>query len=115
VSDKPGWIRRLPILNAKDIERIRRGYETEIESLQAVDDLVEAVDALKSVNRLDDTIIIFTSDNGFVMGEHRLEGKIAPYKGSIKVPLIIEGLAFPRIRSVVNSSKTWMWLLLSKS
>jgi arylsulfatase A-like enzyme len=107
VSDKPGWIRHLPILNAKDIERIRRGYESELESLQAVDDLVEAiVNALKSTNELDDTIIIFTSDNGFIKGEHRLQGKIAAYEGSIRVPLIIERPGIPenQVRSqLVNN------------
>ena len=45
--------------------------------------------------KLDNTVIIYTSDNGFLFGDHRLVGKIAPYEASIKVPLIIRGPGIP--------------------
>jgi N-acetylglucosamine-6-sulfatase len=56
-----------------------------------VDDLVERlVKALEATGQLDHTVIVFTSDNGFFLGEHRIpEGKYLPYEESIRVPLII--------------------------
>ena len=47
------------------------------------------VAALKSTGKLDSTVIIHTSDNGFLFGEHRLIGKSAAYEESIKVPLVM--------------------------
>jgi N-acetylglucosamine-6-sulfatase len=96
VSDKPGWVRRLPRLDYAAMERFKRGYQTEIESLQAVDDLVEAlVSSLERIGKLQDTIIVYSSDNGFIFGEHRLEGKTAGYEGSIRVPLLMTGPGIP--------------------
>ncbi|MBK5197338.1 MAG: sulfatase [Methyloceanibacter sp.] len=71
---------------------LTKHYRAELQSLQSVDDLVEAVvDALKRAGKLDDTVIIYTSDNGFMFGEHRLIGKSAAYEESIKVPLVMSG------------------------
>jgi N-acetylglucosamine-6-sulfatase len=76
---------------------ITKNYRAELESLQSVDDLVEAVvDALKRAGKLDDTVIIYTSDNGFLFGEHRLIGKSAAYEESIKVPLVMRGPGIPK-------------------
>ena len=92
VSDKPRWIRNAPSLDASAKQRLEGNYRAELQSLQSVDELVEAiVNALQSANKLDDTIIVFTSDNGFMYGDHRLESKIVPYEGSIRVPLVISG------------------------
>jgi arylsulfatase A-like enzyme len=41
-------------------------------------------------------VIIFTSDNGYVYGDHRLFGKNSVYEPSIKVPLVVEGPGIPR-------------------
>jgi N-acetylglucosamine-6-sulfatase len=61
-----------------------------------VDDLVAAVvGALKDTGKLDNTVVIYTSDNGFLFGDHRLVGKTAAYEGSIKVPLIMRGPGLP--------------------
>src|SRR5581483_4482075 len=44
----------------------------------------------------DHTVIVFTSDNGFFHGEHRLrEGKFLPYEESVAVPLVVRGPGFP--------------------
>lgn len=92
VSDKPRWIRNAPSLGASAKQRLEGNYRAELQSLQSVDELVEAiVNALQSAHKLDDTIIVFTSDNGFMYGDHRLESKIVPYEGSIRVPLVVRG------------------------
>ena len=51
---------------------------------------------LAATGKLDNTYIIFTSDNGFMHGEHRVpQGKVLLYEPSIRVPLIIRGPGIP--------------------
>ena len=60
------------------------------ESLLALDRGVRSVvTALKARHELNRTVIIYTSDNGFLWGEHRLGGKVWPYQESTHVPLIV--------------------------
>jgi arylsulfatase A-like enzyme len=97
VADKPPHIRKLPRLGPAKKDLILRTYRARLESLQAVDELVERlVDALEETGQLDRTVIVFTSDNGFFLGEHRIaDGKLLPYEESIRVPLIVRGGGFP--------------------
>ena len=68
-------------------------YRAALESLLAVDQAVgRIVGALEQSGELANTIIVFTSDNGFLYGEHRIPlGKISVYEPSTRVPLIIRG------------------------
>ncbi len=94
VSDKPSFIRNnITLLNTNDMALDNQLYHQRIESLLAVDDMVEQiVNTLQETSQLNNTIIIFTSDNGYFLGEHRiLEGKMFGYDEAIKVPLIIYG------------------------
>jgi len=61
------------------------------EMLLAVDEgLGRIVDALEDEGILDDTFILFTSDNGFFYGEHNLSlERRLPYEESIRNPLIV--------------------------
>jgi len=97
VADKPAHISRLPPFTPERRALITETYRAELASLLAVDDLVERlVKALDATGQLDHTVILFTSDNGFFLGEHRIpEGKYLPYEESIRVPLIIRGGGFP--------------------
>lgn len=54
------------------------------------------LDALKESGEYDNTIIIFTSDNGLAVGQHGLLGKQNLYEHSVKVPLIIVGPSIPK-------------------
>jgi N-acetylglucosamine-6-sulfatase len=93
VSDKPPWIKSLPKLTSADIANIDRRHENRVESLQAVDDLVTTVVRTLGAQRvLSNTFIVFTSDNGFHHGEHRIQrDKGRPYEESARVPLLVRG------------------------
>ena len=98
VSDKPKAIRDLPLLSGPEIQDMTRKYRCALESLLSVDQGVGRIlDALKARGVLGNTYVVYTSDNGYLNGEHRLaEGKIKPYEESIRVPLVIRGPAIPR-------------------
>ncbi len=100
VSDKPRAIRRLPLLTGPQIADVTRKYRCALESLLSVDDGVDRIlDRLSDQGELARTYVIFTSDNGFMNGEHRVpEGKVKPYEESIRVPLLIRGPGIPHGR-----------------
>lgn len=90
VKDKPLYIRDNPRLNADRRREIDASRIRELRTLPAVDRLVgDIVDVLRETGRLENTMIVFTSDNGVLWGEHRWESKDVPYEESIAVPLII--------------------------
>jgi arylsulfatase A-like enzyme len=93
VKDKPRFIREAPHLTSTDIHTFRLYYEKGLESLGAIDDGVkDIVDTLRAEGRLQNTYILFTSDNGFFYGEHRLTGgKFLAYEPSTHLPLLIRG------------------------
>ncbi len=93
VADKPLSIRKLPRLSAADIAAIDGLYRRRTQSLQAVDEAVAAVvHELDASGQLGNTYIVFTSDNGFHMGQHRLKaGKYTPYETDVHMPLLVRG------------------------
>jgi N-acetylglucosamine-6-sulfatase len=106
VSDKPSIIRKLPPLSGPQINAMEEHYRRRLRSLQAVDDMVETVvRTLKETGQLQSTYIIYTSDNGFHMGEHRMiAGKTTAYEEDIRVPMIVRGPGVPagqRIEAMV--------------
>jgi len=97
VSDKPGFVQATPPMDAAGIADATAMFRAGRESLLAVDDMIETVvAALGRTRQLDNTVVIFTSDNGFLYGEHRLIGKRVVYEESIRVPLIMRGPGIPR-------------------
>ncbi|WP_172657280.1 sulfatase [Myxosarcina sp. GI1] len=97
VSDKPKHIRNLPLLNRQQQNKIDRLYRQRLRSLQAVDEgLVKLINTLKINKQLDNTYIIFTSDNGFHLGQHRLPPeKETAYEEDIHLPLYLRGAGIP--------------------
>ena len=90
VSDKPAYIRDQPRLDAVASARIDEFRRSQYASLLAVDRAVGTiVDALEQRGRLSNTLIVFTSDNGMLWGEHRWATKLVPYEESIHVPFIV--------------------------
>jgi arylsulfatase A-like enzyme len=96
INDKPMPMRALPLMTEVDISNAEALYRRRQESLLAVDELVQKVfNKLLSTHKLDNTYIIFTSDNGFSLGSHRWVGKQYPYEEMARVPLMIVGPGIP--------------------
>jgi arylsulfatase A-like enzyme len=90
MRDKPLYMQQLPRLTPDDMATIDANRQSSLETLGAVDDLVgTTVQALQDTGRLENTIIVYASDNGYLWGEHRRTGKTVPYEESIRVPMII--------------------------
>lgn len=93
MSDKPPMLRVLPKITAREENILARHWKKRMESLLAVDEAVAAIiDALERAQKLDDTFIMFMSDQGYFLGEHRIAaGKGLAYEEAIRAPLIIRG------------------------
>src|SRR4051795_5575929 len=98
VSDKPSNIKNLPLLTPTQVGNVDARYRARAEAVLGVDDLVQnVVGTLKATGELKDTVLIFTSDNGFFHGEHRVpQGKVRVYEPSIRVPLLIRAPGMPK-------------------
>jgi len=97
VSDKPQFVRKQDRLTAAEQRDLERRHQDRLASLLAVDDAVKRIVAeLRDAGELRDTLIIFTSDNGYLLGEHRLVAKGNLYEESVGVPLIMRGPGIPR-------------------
>jgi N-acetylglucosamine-6-sulfatase len=102
MSDKPQLLRYLPAFTPEQIDELTEHHRGRLGSLLAVDEAVaRMVAALRRAGELDDTLFVFTSDNGWLLGEHRIRGqKYLGFEESIKVPLMIRGPGFPAGRQV---------------
>jgi arylsulfatase A-like enzyme len=97
VSDKPEPIASTPPLTEAEIEEVDRRHRGRVESLYAVDEAVaRIVGKLRRAQDLRKTYIFFTSDNGLLLGAHRLLFKDYLYEEALRVPLIVRGPRFPR-------------------
>ena len=97
VSDKPSWVRRKPRLRGPEIRKMTAEHRGRLRSLQTVDRTVGRLQGLLAkTGELDNTYIIFATDNGYHMGQHRLEvGKHMPYKEDHNFPMIVRGPGVP--------------------
>jgi N-acetylglucosamine-6-sulfatase len=97
MSDTPYFMReRLP-LTSTEMEAVLELTRQRAEALAVLDEEVaDTIDALEAAGELDDTIVVFTSDNGFLLGEHRIRlGKNFAYEDSLRVPLLMRGPGIP--------------------
>ena len=85
-SDKPAWLRATtPPL----VDNLIRSRDKVLRSLKSIDDMLGAVRQRLAETGEEDTIIVFTSDNGMQWGDHGLVGKTTPYIPSVRVPLYV--------------------------
>jgi len=90
VSDKPSYMHDFPRVTPFHFERLRPRYNCALASLREVDRGVgQIVAALRKTGELDRTVLLFTSDNGYYYGEHRIpKEKEFAYEEGIHLPLI---------------------------
>jgi arylsulfatase A-like enzyme len=87
ISDKPPYIKDRPALLSLEDGQYRRAQQ--LRTLMSVDDMVERVlTKLEETGELDNTLVVFVSDNGYMWGEHGRRGKLVPYRESIQVPML---------------------------
>ncbi|KAG0199140.1 hypothetical protein BGX28_007532 [Mortierella sp. GBA30] len=92
-NDKVSWIGSLPRLDESQIEVLDQTYRARLQSLQATDELVERViQRLEENGQLENTYIVYTTDNGYHLGTHRLfAGKQTAFEEDTNIPFIIRG------------------------
>src|SRR5690606_10982039 len=76
-------------ITAEHVRRARRGY---FASISYIDEKIgELLDVLERTRMADDTVVVFCSDHGDMLGERGLWFKMSFYEGSARVPLMIAG------------------------
>jgi len=98
VSQTPFFIRDKPQMDAAEQRAVLQDTRERAEALSVLDDEVaRMMRVLRSTGQLRNTYVVFTSDNGYFLGEHRMrQGKILPYEPSLRVPLLIRGPGIPK-------------------
>ena len=93
VSDKPRQVRKLPPLSSADLRAMREVARQRAEAIHVMDrQVARLVASLKRTGEWERTVVVFTSDNGLLQGEHRVRtGKVWSYEPSLRVPLLLTG------------------------
>jgi len=113
LEDKPQWIaqristwhgiygplwgfrEKFPDARPEGVAQFAAFVRSYASTVKSVDDSVgRIVKALEESKQLDDTLLIFTGDNGFLLGEHGMTDKRTMHEASIRVPLIVR---YPRL------------------
>jgi N-acetylglucosamine-6-sulfatase len=97
ISDKARPMRNLPELSRAERLGVRQSTRQRAEALFVLDKQVGAlVSTLKATGQWRNTVLLFTSDNGYFLGEHRrVQGKINAQEPSLRVPLVVAGRGVP--------------------
>ena len=100
----PDWLGQRKNLTRGQVARIDAQFRMRAQAVEAVDRLLARVQAALAARGLaGDTYIVFSSDNGYHMGQHRLlPGKETAFDTDIRVPLIIAGPGVPQGRIISN-------------
>ena len=90
IGDKPNWVRTRPALGHDRRANLKLAWRCALATLPTVDRGVgQLIAELRRNGELDNTAIFFTSDNGYMFGEHRVFlNKVYPYEESVRVPLL---------------------------
>jgi arylsulfatase A-like enzyme len=98
ISDKPAYLAELSPLSEGELDTAHKQI---LRSLLSVDDGVASIlNALHKTGLSDKTIIVYLSDNGMTVGDHRFGiSKNCPYEACLKVPFMVYAPAFYPARS----------------
>jgi arylsulfatase A-like enzyme len=92
-TDAPRWLADRAPLTQKQIARGEQIFRKRVRCVQSVDRLLSHLETtLQAVHQLDNTVILFSSDNGFHIGEYGLTaGKLTAFDTDVNVPLVVAG------------------------
>jgi arylsulfatase A-like enzyme len=101
-----GWIAEQEQLSAENVTYNDLWYRQRLRSLAAIDEMVEQViKKLEEYDILDNTYVVYSSDNGYHISQHRLQpGKGCGFEEDINVPLLVRGPGVPEGKIVDLSS-----------
>ena len=93
----PGWMKARHPLDSSALAKIREWYELRVEAVQSVDRMIGAIEhSVQAAGQADNTVFVFSSDNGYHLGQYTLEyGKQTAFDTDIRVPLIVAGPGIP--------------------
>jgi N-acetylglucosamine-6-sulfatase len=96
-TDPPSWLGARQPLRPRQIARIDASFRKRAQAVESVDKMVADIEATLAAKHLTDkTYIVFSSDNGYHLGQHRLvRGKQTAFDTDIRVPLIVAGPGVP--------------------
>jgi arylsulfatase A-like enzyme len=96
-SHKPDYLRSIEPPNQAETRAMTTLTRQRAEALAVVDRQVgRTIQALADAGELGRTFVMFTSDNGFFLGEQGIrQGKLLPHEPSLRVPLLMRGPAIP--------------------
>ncbi len=102
LAEPHGWYKYSKIMNNGGIEKLKRWTRAYLACVAFVDAQVgKVLDAIEKRDDSDNTIIIFTSDHGYHMGEKDYIFKLTPWEESVRIPLVIRG---PNVKKGMKSS-----------
>ncbi|HEY2181356.1 MAG TPA: sulfatase [Solirubrobacteraceae bacterium] len=101
-TGEPAWLSSFAPLSPAQVDAIDSKFRRRAQAVQAVDRMIGEIEReLREKGIARDTYIVFSSDNGLHMGEHRLQpGKLTAFDTDIRVPLIVTGPGVPAGRMV---------------
>ena len=90
---KPAYMKSYGVWK-KDQDGKPVGLDAEVQrynrAVRALDEGVgRVIDALRKTGQLNNTLVVFTSDQGFAWGQHGFKWKYAPYDANLRAPLIV--------------------------
>jgi N-acetylglucosamine-6-sulfatase len=96
-SNPPAWLAHQAPLTDKAKRRINDDFRRRVEDVQSVDRMIGDLErTLQRTGQADNTYIVFSSDNGYHMGEYRLTpGKLTAFDTDVHVPLVVSGPGVP--------------------
>jgi arylsulfatase A-like enzyme len=109
IVNAPRWLANRPPLTLGEVTFIDRQFRHRVRSVIAVNNLLVRIEQrLRATRQLGNTYIVFSSDNGYHMGQHRLlPGKLTAFDNDVRVPLIIAGPGIrggAHVRAVVQNT-----------
>ncbi|MGC4943760.1 sulfatase family protein [Kribbella sp. DT2] len=106
-ANAPAWLAKHPELTAKQQTALDTTFRKRVQSVQAVDRMIGSLrETLTKAGVADNTVVVFTSDNGFHLGEHRLTaGKQTAFETDVRVPLVMAGPGVEAGRTVAQPAQ----------